>query len=175
MIVAFIGPDMTGKSNIAAALSKDIGIPVFKNGGEWKTELDSEDYFVNLLKFGGPFLMDFMKQTKPNVILDRFYPCELVYSRAFGRDTDMKAISWMDNEFSKIHGKFIICLKKSYDGLVDDVYPDQLPTEKLIELDDLYKDVYSTTKCDSLVLYTDDMDLDRQVADIKQFLFSEEV
>ena len=55
------------------------------------------------------------------------------------------------------------------------MYPDQLPTEKLIELDGLYKDFYSTTKCDSLVLYTDDMDLDRQVADIKQFLFSEEV
>ena len=107
MIVAFIGPDMTGKSNIAAALSEDADIPVFKNGGEWKTELDSEDYFVNLLKFGGPFLMDFMKQTKPNVILDRFYPCELVYSKAFGRETDMKAVSWMDNEFSKMHGKFI--------------------------------------------------------------------
>ena len=117
--------------------------------------------------------MDFMKQTNPNVILDRFYPCELVYSKAFNRDTDMKAISWMDNEFSKIHGKFIICLKKNYEGLVDDVYPDQLPTEKLIELDDLYKDFYSTTKCNSLILYTDDMDLDRQVSDIKQFLFSE--
>tara|TARA_B100000161_G_C33533483_1_gene407261 strand:+ start:591 stop:1118 length:528 start_codon:yes stop_codon:yes gene_type:complete len=175
MIVAFIGPDMTGKSNIASALSKDIGAPVFKNTGEWKTELGSEDYFVNLLRFGGPFLMDFMKQTKPNVILDRFYPCELVYSRAFNRQTDLKAIAWMDNEFSKIHGKFIICLKRNYEGLVDDVYPDQLPTEKLIELNDFYKDFYSTTKCESLILYTDDMDIDRQVADIKQFLFSEEM
>ena len=174
MIVAFIGPDMTGKSNIASALSKDIDVPVFKNSGEWKTELGSEDYFVNLLKFGGPFLMDFMKQVKPNAILDRFYPCEMVYSKAFGRDTDMKAIAWMDNEFSKLNGKFIICLKRNYEGLVDDVYPDQLPTEKLVELDDLYKDFYSTTACNSLVLYTDDMDLDRQVSDIKQFLFSEE-
>ena len=174
MIVAFIGPDMTGKSNIAAALSEDTGTPVFKNSGEWKTELGSEDYFLNLLKFGGPFLMDFMKQTNPDVIFDRFYPCELVYSRAFGRSTSTKAISWMDNEFSKLGGKFIICLKKNYEGLVDDVYPDQLPTEKLVELDSLYKDFYSTTKCESLILYTDDMDLNRQISDIKQFLFLEE-
>lgn len=174
MIVAFIGPDMTGKSNIAAALAEDTGIPVFKNSGEWKTELDSEDYFVNLLKFGGPFLMDFMKQTGSEVILDRFYPCELVYSRAFGRDTDMKAITWMDNEFSKLNGKFIICLKESYEGLVDDVYPDQLPTEKLVELDGLYREFYLTTKCESLILHTDDMNLNRQISDIKQFLFLEE-
>ena len=86
MKIAFIGPDMTGKSNIAAALSSDLNIPVFKNTSEWKTKLSGEDYFVNLLKFGGPFLMDFMKQTDVDVILDRFYPCELVYAEAFNRD-----------------------------------------------------------------------------------------
>ena len=108
MKLAFIGPDMTGKSNIAAELSRRINTPVFKNSGEWKTQLESEDYFLNLLRFGGPFLMDFMKQTDANVILDRFYPCELVYSEAFGRSTDMKAISWMDHEFAAAGGKFII-------------------------------------------------------------------
>ena len=95
MMIAFIGPDMTGKSNIAAELSRQTGIPVFKNSGEWNTELDSPDYFLNLLRFGGPFLMDFMKQTDANVILDRFYPCELVYSEAFGRETDRRAIGWI--------------------------------------------------------------------------------
>ena len=55
MMIAFIGPDMTGKSNIAAELSRQTGIPVFKNSGEWNTELDSPDYFLNLLRFGGPF------------------------------------------------------------------------------------------------------------------------
>ena len=101
MKIAFIGPDMTGKSNIAAALSSDLNIPVFKNTSEWKTKLSGEDYFVNLLKFGGPFLMDFMKQTDVDVILDRFYPCELVYAEAFNRETDTSAISWMDSNFGK--------------------------------------------------------------------------
>ena len=170
MKLAFIGPDMTGKSNIAAELSKRINVPVFKNSGEWKTQLGSEDYFLNLLRFGGPFLMDFMKQTNIDVILDRFYPCELVYSQAFNRSTDMNAISWMDNEFFTAGGKFVICLKKSYAGLVDDVFPDQLPTEKLMQLDELYKDFYNFTQCESMILYTDDLNLDRQVSDILSFL-----
>ena len=57
---------------------------------------------------------------------------------------------------------------------MDDVYPDQLPTEKLVELDGLYREFYLTTKCESLILHTDDMNLNRQISDIKQFLFLEE-
>jgi len=174
MKIAFIGPDMTGKSNIAKALSDDLNIPVFKNTGEWKTRLSSEDYFVSLLRFGGPFLMDFIKQTNVSVIMDRFYPCELVYSKAFGRSTDMDVIEWMDDQFSKVDGKFIICLKKDYRGLVDDTYPDELPTEKLISLDKLYKDFYEYTKCDAHILYTDDLNLERQLSYIKCCLKMEE-
>ena len=170
MKIAFIGPDMTGKSNIAQALSRELNIPVFKNTGEWSTKLSSEDYFVNLLRFGGPFLMNFIEQTDAQVILDRFYPCELVYSKAFGRSTDMEVIGWMDEKFSKIGGKFIICLKKNYEGLIDDVYPDDLDTEKFIKLDKLYKDFFEYTKCDAYVLYTDDQNLDKQLSYIKSCL-----
>lgn len=170
MKIAFIGPDMTGKSNIAAALSQELSIPVFKNSSEWSTQLSCEDYFLNLLRFGGPFLMDFMKQTDTSVILDRFYPCEGVYAKIFNRETDKKAIGWMDNEFSKIDGKFIICLKKNYAGLIDDVYPDQLPQWRLELLHLAYEDFHKETKCDSFILYTDDHDVERQVSDIKKFL-----
>ena len=170
MKIAFIGPDMTGKSNIAAELSRQINTPVFKNSGEWKTQLDSPDYFLNLLRFGGPFLMDFMNQTNAHVILDRFYPCELVYSEAFGRETDLSAITWMDENFSKIGGKFIICLRKDYSGLVDDQYPEQLPTDMLIKLDSLYRTFCETTECECFILETDDMNLNKQVDAIKIFL-----
>jgi len=170
MKVAFIGPDMTGKSNIASELSDRLCVPVFKNSGEWKTELNSENYFLNLLRFGGPFLMDFMKQTDTNVILDRFYPCELVYAEAFGRDTDIDTIRWMDEQFSEMSGKFIICLRKDYTDLVDDVYPDDLPPEMLRKIDVLYRRFSETTSCECLVLYTDDRDLEKQVSSIIEFL-----
>tara|TARA_Y100001970_G_scaffold285842_1_gene406612 strand:- start:4783 stop:5307 length:525 start_codon:yes stop_codon:yes gene_type:complete len=170
MKIAFIGPDMTGKSNIAAELSLQTGIPVFKNSGEWKTELGSPDYFLNLLRYGGPFLMDFMKQTDVKVILDRFYPCELVYAEAFERETDMSAISWMDVNFAEASGKFIICLRKDYSGLIDDQYPDDLPKEMLEKLDKLYRAFADTTDCDCLILETDDRDLNNQIKKIKMFL-----
>jgi hypothetical protein len=170
MKLAFIGPDMTGKSNIAQELGKRFNTPVFKNAGEWKTELNSEDYFLNLLRFGGPFLMDFIRQTNVSVILDRFYPCELVYAEAFNRATDMNAIAWMDQQFADAGGKFIICLRKDYNGLVDDVYPDALPQEVLEELDTLYQRFYDFTACECLVLYTDSQDLDDQINKITNFL-----
>ncbi len=170
MKVAFIGPDMTGKSNIAEELSRTLDIPVFKNSGEWKTELDSEDYFLNLLRFGGPFLMDFIKQVSPKVILDRFYPCELVYAEAFGRETDVKVVNWMDEQFSKAGGKFIICLRKDYSGLVDDVYPDKLPTAMLQKIDELYRRFSEYTDCECLILHTDDRDLEKQMSKILNFL-----
>ena len=170
MKLAFIGPDMTGKSNIAAELSNRLGVPVFKNSGEWKTELNSENYFLNLLRYGGPFLMDFMKQTDVDVILDRFYPCELVYAEAFGRDTDKETILWMDKQFSEAGGKFIICLREDYSGLVDDVYPDDLPPEMLQRLDFLYRTFSDMTACDCLILHTDDRDIEKQIDSIIQFL-----
>jgi len=170
MKVAFIGPDMTGKSNIAEALSERLSIPVFKNSGEWKTQLDSPNYFLNLLRYGGPFLMDFMKQTNVSVILDRFYPCELVYSQAFDRDTDHQAIAWMDEQFSNEGGVFILCLRKDYSGLVDDVFPEDLPGEKLEEIGSLYKDFAKWSQCEVMTLYTDDWDINRQIKDITDFL-----
>jgi len=170
MKIAFVGPDRTGKSNIAEALSDKLGIPVFKNSDEWHTALDSEDYFLNLLRFGGPFLMDFMVQTGVSVILDRFYPCELVYSKAFGRQTDESVISWMDKKFAAAGGKLIFCLKKDYSGLKDDVYPDDLPQTKLEEIGTLYEEFYEATACESCLIYTDDVDLDRQLGDILNFL-----
>ncbi len=170
MKIAFVGPDRTGKSNIAEALSKELLIPVFKNSGEWRTELDATDYFLNLLRFGGPFLMDFMDQTNSSVILDRFYPCELVYAKAFGRETDEKVVQWMDENFAKSGGKLIFCLRKSYAGLVDDVYPDDLPPSKLEEISSLYLDFQKQTACDSLVIYTDGENLEDQLGQIFDFL-----
>tara|TARA_B100000579_G_C22799162_1_gene838779 strand:+ start:942 stop:1469 length:528 start_codon:yes stop_codon:yes gene_type:complete len=175
MMIAFIGPDMTGKSNIAAELSRQTGVPVFKNSGEWNTQLDSPEYFLNLLRYGGPFLMDFMSQTNAAVILDRFYPCELVYSEAFERQTDYDTIDWMDKKFAKSGGKFIICVRKDYAGLVDDQYPNDLPVKMLQRLDEGYRKFAKKTSCDFFILETDDRDLNKQIEKIKMFLKIEEV
>ena len=114
--------------------------------------------------------MDFIRQTDVSVILDRFYPCELVYSRAFGRETDNDALEWMDENFSEVGGKFIICLRDDYSDLVDDQYPDQLPPAMLSSLAVHYRKFSKWTKCECFILMTDDMDLNKQVEKIKIFL-----
>jgi hypothetical protein len=82
----------------------------------------------------------------------------------------MAAISWMDTNFYEVGGKFIVCLRKDYSGLVDDQYPDQLPTAMLEKLDSLYRSFYDSTACRCLILETDDMNLNKQVEKIKIFL-----
>ena len=175
MKLAFVGPDRTGKSNIAAGLAKKlkeagVDVPVFKNSGEWVTDLKSEDYFLNLLRFGGPFLMDFIRQTDVSVILDRFYPCEYAYSKAFNRTTDEKTIWWLDSEFACAGGKIIFCMREDYSECKDDVYPDDLTEKKLIEIDNYYKEFQKATTCESMVLYTDDQNLEKQVGQILDFI-----
>jgi len=170
MILAFIGPDMTGKSNIAGQLSKDLGIPVFKNTGEWKADLSGDDYYLNLLKFGGTFLMDFLVQVRPTAILDRFYPCEYAYSAIFGRETNEDLISRLDEKFSSIDGKLIFCYKKSYEGVQDDLFPDEINDKTLKKIEERYRMFLGKTNCDVLFLETSDMNLEKQVSEIKCFL-----
>jgi len=171
--IAFIGPDQCGKSNIAQRLSEITGVPVFKNTDEWKADLQQHDYFLNLLRFGGPFLMNFIKQTDADVILDRFYPCELVYSKAFNRETDLKVIQWMDEQFTSAGGKLILCVKNDYSKIVDDLFPNELDSNKLQQIHDLYLEFTKNTKCEILILETDDHDLDSQISNILNFLKGE--
>lgn len=170
MIVAFIGPDMTGKSNIASRLSKEINIPVFKNTGEWKADLSGDDYYINLLKFGGTFLMDFLVQTNPSAILDRFYPCEYAYSNVFNRSSNKDLILKLDKKFSSISGKFVFCYRSSYDGIKDDLFPEKINCETLKKIERQYRIFLEETKCGILHLETSDMNLENQIFKIKKFL-----
>ena len=170
MIVAFIGPDMTGKSNIANRLSTEVNIPVFKNTGEWKADLSGDDYYLNLLKFGGTFLMDFLIQVNPHAILDRFYPCEYAYSRVFNRDSNKDLILRLDEKFSSVGGKLVFCYRKSYEGIRDDLFPNKINCETLKKIEKQYRIFLEETKCDTLYLETSDMNLESQVSKIKEFL-----
>lgn len=169
IILALEGPDMCGKSQIAEELSKQLRVPTFKNTGEWKVELDSTDYFKNLLVYGGTFLTDFLYQTQSNVILDRFYPSEMVYSQYFGRETEMAVLKKIDEKFWNLGGKIVICRRKNYDGIQDDLHH-YIDSKVLVKLDALYEEFAKWTKCDVYTLWVDDEDLQREVKEIKEWL-----
>jgi thymidylate kinase len=169
IVLAFEGPDMCGKSQIAEELSKQLQVPTFKNTGEWKVGLDSTDYFKNLLIYGGTFLTDFLDQTEASVILDRFYPSEMVYAKHFGRETDLTVLKKIDEKFSNLGGKIVICRRKNYDGIQDDLHS-CIDSTTLVKLDSLYEEFAKWTKCDVLTLWVDDENLEREIKEIKEWL-----
>ena len=62
-VIIFDGPDGCGKTNIAAALSKVLDIPVFKNQFEWDNfDLgSSNNYFINAIRYQHPYILSFLK------------------------------------------------------------------------------------------------------------------
>ena len=169
ILLSFEGPDRCGKSEIAAELSRQLGVPVFKNTGEWTTDLKDPSYFKNLLVFGGTFLIDFICQTKPSAILDRHYPSEWVYSRYFDRETDDEILRKVDEKFAKAGGKIVICRRKSYNGIRDDLHS-YIDSNTLEGLDSLYEEFAKWTRCEVLTVWVDDENLERETLEIREWL-----
>lgn len=179
-IIIFDGPDRCGKSNIAQELSRQLEIPYFKASSEHESFLDSfEDHnrryeqmnnkFLNQLRFADPRMADFLKQTGHSVIFDRAYPSEVVYSTLFHRVTDLDVIVELDRAYEALGAKLVLCLRADYSGITDDVKPDMGP-ETLREQHQLYMEFYRATQLRSLLLFTDDHDLKRQITTIREFL-----
>jgi len=169
MMIAFEGPDRCGKSEISSELARRLGHAYFKNTDEWSTDLRTPEYFKNLLVYGGTFLTTFLEQVKPNVIMDRYYPSEWVYSRVFGRDSNEDVLRKIDSKFSEAGGQIIICRRKSYKGIKDDLH-DYVDSDMLKKLDEQYENFSKWTSCKTFVLNVDDEDLEREIRDIRSWL-----
>ena len=169
MLIALEGPDRCGKSEIAATLSRHVGIPVFKNSGEWFTDLRDPSYFKNLLIYGATFLADFLQQTGSSVIMDRNYASEWVYSKYFNRETDDVVLRKVDEKFAEAGGRIVICRRKSYNGIRDDLH-DYVDADALKGIDALYEEFTQWTRCETVTIWVDDEDLEREIKEITRWL-----
>lgn len=165
MLIVLEGPDQCAKTEIGTELANRLKIGYFKNTSEWTADLRSPDYFKNLLEYGATFLTDFLSQSKCSVVLDRFYPSELVYSRIFNRETNTSALEYCDKKFAESGGVIVLCRRKSYNGITDDLHSfiDSTALEKLDKEYDRFK---SWTKCKVIEIFVDDHNLDRQCSEI---------
>lgn len=163
IVTIVVGPDMTGKTQIAKALSQKLNIPYFKNENE--NFGDKKDFFINSLRYFAPPLASFIKQTGQSVIIDRGHPCEWVYSQVFKRETDMQALTQVDQAFADLGAIIIFCWRTKH-LRDDDAHPDILNTSKLAELQEKYREFCRWTKCKVIPLCVDDEDLKREVDDI---------
>ena len=169
MMISLEGPDMCGKSEIAKELARHLDHAYYKNSGEWSADLRSTEYFKNLLVYGGTLMTDVLCQVKPNVILDRYYPSEFAYSKVFERETRMDVLRKIDERFSIAGGRHVICRRKSYEGMQDNLHQ-WVDSSYLKKLDLAYSEFIAWTKCPVMTLWVDDEDLAREIKDVLSWI-----
>lgn len=163
------GPDRCGKTNILKELERRTGIPYFKATTERSNFVSSQERFINELRYADPRVADILYQTGWSMLIDRGYMCEWVYARFFDRPTDMKALRVMDNEYKKIGAKILICTRKSFAGIQDDLDP-RIDEQALTRISGLYEEFSRWTKCKTHTLFVDDEDLEREVNEVLTYL-----
>ncbi len=138
--VLIVGPDGVGKTSIAGRLSEMTLVPTFKFPAEHEVFRMGQRSQL-LFDLG---LAHFLAQTGYRFISDRAYPCEWVYARVFGRETDQTLLSMIDDIHRDIKTK-ILYLYSS----VQPVEPDELvPTERYWDVKRGYDEFCDWTDCE---------------------------
>lgn len=159
-VIIFDGPDGTGKTNIARELSRRMKIPYFKFSGEadyWR-----KGQFRTALEFDQPFMQQFLRQTGHDVVWDRAYPSEWVYSQVFGRKTNWQLLASLDQHYAYMGAWIVVPLRLDYSGNRRDEF---VGSDVLPKLHDTYLRFCEWTRCSSLQIYVDTFgnDLGREV------------
>ena len=169
-IVIMVGPDRCGKTEISKELSRRTGFPVFKAKAQREFFVGDRRNFLPFLRYGETTILDMVEQIGCSVIFDRLWPCEWVYSRCFGRDTDDAVVAKLDERYAALDALVVVCHRSSYDGIVDvdDVSVQQGTLERL---DALYRQFAAQAKTRCEFLNVDDEDLDREVGQILDWMY----
>jgi thymidylate kinase len=168
-LVVFEGPDGTGKTSIAQEVSRLTGVPYFKNEDEHTHFLSNPDYFLHAIRYVAPYFTKYLRDTGSSVILDRAWPSEWVYSRVLDRQTDMKAIEWLDRTNAELGTRVVLTYKTSYDSIDD--YP--VIVDRIKQIDRTYAEFATWTHCRVMRLCVDDMNLQAQTDSVISFMTAE--
>jgi thymidylate kinase len=169
-IIILDGPDGCGKTNIGQELSRYLGIPYFKVNSEiahWR-----QGKFKEALEFDQTYISEFLLQTGYDVIVDRAYPSEYVYSKVFKRETNIEVLKKVDEAFAKMGAVIVIPVKHDYSKNRQD---ELVENSKLDEIHHEYERFARLfTQCSSLTLYVDDLkeNLHEEMKVITQELFN---
>jgi hypothetical protein len=149
-IIIFDSPDGTGKTTIAKGMSMDLGIPYFKYNGEhdyWR-----EKKFKTALEFDQPFMLQYLKQTGAEIIWDRAWPAEWVYSCVFERETNHEVSNFLNKEYAKLGAWIIVPMRHNY---LNNKQDQIIPYEKLIDIHNAYDIFCNWTDCNTIRIYVD--------------------
>lgn len=166
-LIIFEGPDLCGKTNIAEAVSKQFGIPVYKSGREHDLFHDKDAQYLTL-KYGNYEMIKLLETTKASVIFDRFFPSEWVYSQVYDRTRDLDLVLEYDAYWASLGGVIVWLDKPELDG-VDEL----IDAAEYNEIRRKYNDYMQLTKCRHLYLDTSDHNLSEQAKKICNFIIKE--
>ena len=148
--IFIVGPDGSGKTEVSTAISGLTGLPRFKcpSEKEWFRQRSFNGYLgFDLL------LPHFVAQTGRGFVSDRGYPCEWVYSQAYGRMSDRAGLNRIDELWKDRGGRIVVLARRDYSHIEDDL----IETDMLPRLHDLYeKFARDFTRLPHTTLYTDD-------------------
>lgn len=137
--ILVVGPDRVGKTTIVRHLSRMLGIPSFKCPAE---KAIFRDGGRSSLAFDYT-LTHFLTQTGYSFISDRAYPCEWVYSKVFGRETDVPLLERIDRMHANL-GTRILYLFSSEEPREED---DLVPQERYWDVEGQYRSFCEWTDC----------------------------
>lgn len=164
-IVIFVGADNSGKTTIAKALKDHTGYQYFKNPIEHQRFISGESFFKRELEHSGPLTLEIIRQCKfdgGGIILDRYTPCEWVYSKVYSRYTNDSVIWDIDSKLCDMNAIIIYCYKTEYSNYSDEI----IEESKIPFINKYYMDYLNISKCKSLQLDTTDQDLNSQISKI---------
>lgn len=163
MVIIFEGHDKSGKSTIAAALSRQLGVPMFKV----KRDKYWWDPMVNLL-YLTEGITQFMEQTLHPVILDRWHPSDYVYSKLFNRDISQRKINELDDRMAKLDTLIVFCFKDKASYIEDLEDKDFVNIDLYDRMTEYYMEYSRQTKCRTLWINTSSQKLQEQLDLIKE-------
>lgn len=165
-IILFEGPDKSGKSTIAKALSTLLDIPYYKNSMERNQKRRGQTKIMT--EFAVPYLFNFLEQVHSACIMDRNYPSEWCYGQVEQREIDLDQIRLLDDWFSEFFDScIIICYKTQYPDFQDET----TPMHHVDALVQKYQEFATWTHCPRLLLLdTTSANQDQQLETILEFL-----
>ena len=174
-IIILVGPDMSGKTEIAKNLASVFNMHYYKNEQEFSRFTDNTYDAKASFKYETPIVLNFLNQCSFNngIVFDRATgACEFAYAKALNRDFDEDAVWKFDAEFAKLGAKLILCYKTKYENFSDEYVTEDIQENVLNN----YREYFNKTQMRTFELCTDSSDLVIEFAHIFKsgILFNED-